>query len=124
MVGRFLMYATIAALAVFVLSSYVLLQHGGGSIAAVQTVSIQDLTSGSRSFENKPVTTEGVLSYSNEHGEYQIVENEFAVIIKDQDTNNDPVEFDGERVRVSGTFRTSDELGAYIDAHAIERTTP
>lgn len=118
------MYATIVALAVFVLSSYVLLNHGGGSIAAVQTVTVSDLSSGPRSYDHKPVTTEGVLSFSEEHDEYQLVDADFAVIITDEDPNNDPAEFDGDRVRVSGIFLLDDDLGSYIEAHAIERTAP
>ncbi|MCH7483936.1 MAG: hypothetical protein IIA90_02170 [Chloroflexi bacterium] len=120
--GRTLMYAVITALAVFVLSATFLLKHGGESLASVQQVSVHDLTAGPSRFEGKPVTTVGVLGFSEEHDRYKLVdvdEGDFAVIIR-RYTGGDPLDaLVGRRVRVSGVFGFDEGSGAHIDASYV-----
>lgn len=118
--GRTLMYAAIAALAVFVLSATFVLKHGGESVASVQQVSVHDLTTGPSRFEGQPVTTVGTLSFSEEHDRYQIVdEGNFAVIIREYAGEDRLGSLTGVRVRVSGVFGSDRESGVYIDARYI-----
>lgn len=119
--GRALMYAALVALAVFVLSATFILDHGGDSIAAVQTVSVHDLTTTPDSWDGAPISVDGTLGYSEEHDQYQIVdEGNFAVLIREhRETGSLPNLID-KRVRVSGVFGIDDDLGVYIDADAIQ----
>lgn len=118
--GRTLMYAAIAALAVFVLWATFVLKHGGESVASVQQVSVHDLTTGPSRFEGQPVTTVGTLSFSEEHDRYQIVdEGNFAVIIREYVGEELLGGLTGVRVRVSGVFGSDEESGVYIDARYV-----
>jgi hypothetical protein len=116
--GRTLMYGTIVLLAVFVLLSTFILDHGGKSIASVQHVTIRDITTSPAQFEGVPVTTQGTLSFSEEHDHYQLVDPEgIAVLIREYDGDIPLQGILGQEVRVSGEFGSDAELGAYIDAH-------
>lgn len=118
--GRTLMYAAITALAVFLLSATFVLQHGGESIASVRQVSVHDLTNGPSLFEGQHVTTAGLLGFSEEHSDYQLVdEGDFAVIIREYRGGASLDDLLGRRVRVSGVFGISQESGVYIDATFI-----
>ena len=122
--GRFLMYASIAALAVFVFSAYVLLEHGGKSIGADRSHSIHDLSEQYPVFEGTSLTTQGQLSFSEEHDRYQIVdEGNFALIISSYHDTDALAGLVGTRVRVTGTFHNNDELGLHIDAEAVVPVT-
>ncbi len=118
--GRTLMYATITALAVLVLSATFLLKHGGESIASVQHVSVHDLTSGPSHFDGDSVTTVGVLGISEEHDRYELVgDGSFAIIIREY-AGGDPLDdLVGREVRVRGVFGIDQESGVYIDASYI-----
>jgi hypothetical protein len=116
--GRTLMYGTIVLLAVFVLSATFVLEHGGDSIASVQQVSARDLNTNPATFEGTPITTQGTLSFSEEHQLYQIVDPDgYAVVIREY-TGDIPLQgLLGDEVRVSGEIGADSELGVYIDAH-------
>ncbi len=120
--GRTLMYAAITALAALVLSATFLLNHGGESLASVQQVSVHDLTAGPSRFEGRMVSTVGVLSFSDEHDRYQLVdaeEGQFAVIIR-RYTGGDPLDaLVGRGVRVRGVFGIDEGSGVYIDASYV-----
>ncbi len=118
--GRTLMYAAITALAVLVFSATFLLKHGGESLASVQQVSVHDLTTVPSRFEGKPVTTVGVLSFSEEHDRYQLVgDGNFAVIIR-RYTGEDPLDaLVGRTVRVRGVFGFDKGSGVHIDASYV-----
>jgi len=119
--GRALMYAALAGLAVFVLSATFILDHGGESIAAVQSVTVHDLTSSPNSWDGSPVSVDGMFSYGEEHAEYQLVdEGNFAVLIRKHHVSTDLSDLVGQRVRVSGVFGIDDDLGVYIDADAVQ----
>jgi len=118
--GRTLMYAAITALAVVVLSATFFLNHGGESIASVEHVSVHDLTSGPGRFEGKPVSTVGVLGFSEEHDRYQLVgEGNFAVVIREHAGGDSLDGLLGRDVRVRGVFGSDQELGVIIDASYI-----
>ncbi len=118
--GRTLMYAAIAVLALLVLSATFVLKHGGESAASVQQVSVHDLTTSPGAFEGKPVTTVGMLGFSEEHSRYQIVgDGNFAVIIREHADGNSLAGLVGLLVRVSGVFGFDEESGVYIDADFV-----
>ena len=64
--GRTLMYATILVLAVFVLSSYAVLEHGGESLGQIKTLSVRDLNAQAPVYNGAKVIVNGVLQYNNE----------------------------------------------------------
>ncbi len=118
--GRTLMYASITALAVLVLSATFVLKHGGESIASVQHVSVHDLTSGPSHFDGDSVTTVGVLGISEEHHRYELIgDGSFAVIIRDYEGESRLDRLVGREVRVRGVFGIDQESGVYIDASYI-----
>ena len=116
--GRTLMYGTIVLLAVFVLLATFILEHGGESIASVQHVTIRDVNNSPAQFEGLAVTTQGTLSFSEEHEHYQLVDGEgFALLIREYDGDIPLQGLLNAEVRVSGEFHSNAELGVYIDAH-------
>ncbi len=120
--GRTLMYSAITALAVLVLSATFLLNHGGESLASVQQVSVHDLTTGPTRFEGRTVSTVGVLSFSDEHDRYQLIdadEGKFAVIIRRYTGGDSLEDLAGRTVRVRGVFGSDEDSGVYIDASYI-----
>jgi hypothetical protein len=115
------MYVVIGLLALFVLSSAFILEHGGSSLGAVQTVTIHDLTLTAPNYQGSPVTTEGTLTYSDEHDRYQLSDDgNFAIIIRHYSDEDDLAEWVGQRVRISGIFGYEKDFGVYIDAEAAE----
>jgi hypothetical protein len=114
--GRLVMYLTIVLLAVFVATSYGLMEHGGGSISANRDVQIANL---GPAHDGTDIVTEGELSYSWEHRRYQVVDAGEALIISSYHDEQALNELRGVRVQVSGTFHTGGELGYHIDANAV-----
>lgn len=119
--GRAFLYLFIVALALFVLASYTLIKNGGGHpIAAVQQVSVHDLTTQAPLYEGHTVVTTGRLSFSDEHERFQLVDDaNFAVVIKDYPDQAQLEALKDSRVKVSGTFGYEKDLGVYIEADAI-----
>jgi len=118
--GRFLMYFTIGVLAGFVLVASLLLQHGGGSTAAISQVSVHDLGASPPQYKGKVVTTEGVLSLSPAHNLYQIVDGtSLAIVIRAYPPAADLQSLSGKRVRVTGRFDFDETNGIYLDAELI-----
>jgi hypothetical protein len=132
--GRFLMYAALGGLAFFVMSTVVLLEHGGGSIAAppdrggpVATsagplgITLHDLTMEAYAHRGRTIVTEGVLSYSTEHDRYQVFDDSnYALVIRDYARSEELSALAGQRVRVTGTFGHDRETGVYVDATSVE----
>jgi hypothetical protein len=116
------MYGSLVALAVFVLSATFILDHGGESIAAVQSVTVHDLTMSPNNWDGSPISVDGTLGYSEEHDEYQLVDEEasYAVLVRKHHVSTALAELVGKQVRVSGVFGIDDDLGVYIDADAIQ----
>jgi hypothetical protein len=122
--GRFLLYLFIVVLALFVLASYTLIQNGGGHpIAAVQQVSVHDLTTQAPLYEGHTIVTTGRLSFSDEHGRYQLVDDaNFAVVIKDFPDEQLELLKD-MNVKVSGMFGYERDLGVFIEADVVTPVT-
>lgn len=118
--GRFLMYCTIGVLAVFVLVASLLLEHGGGSTAAISQVSVHDLGLAPPLYQGKVVTTEGLLNFSPAHNLYQIVDGtSLAIVIRTYPPADDLQSLSGKRVRVTGRFDFDETNGIYLDAELI-----
>ncbi|MEX0683633.1 MAG: hypothetical protein WD904_12970 [Dehalococcoidia bacterium] len=118
--GRAFMYAALVALAVFVLSATFVLEHGGASIAAVQHILIHDLTTSPEAYEGTPITTEGTLTFSDEHDRHQLVgDGNLAVIIREYHGKFDLADLEGREVEISGQFGIDDDFGVYIDADFV-----
>ncbi len=119
--GRFLMYTTLLVLALFVASSYLILEHGGGTIAAVQDVTVHDLTLRPTSYDGQPVTTSGTLNHNEDLGLWELIEEDanFAVVIRNFEDETLLESLDGKRVRVHGVFGSDTEIGTYINADSV-----
>ncbi|TMB99097.1 MAG: hypothetical protein E6J42_04205 [Chloroflexi bacterium] len=117
--GRFLMYAVIGALALFVLSAGLLLEHGGGSSVAVADVTLHDLRLRPEVYKGQKVVLPGTLRYSSEVHHYQVVDGEQqTVVISGYDeTQLRPLE--GKTVEVAGRFDFDTDTGIYIDADTV-----
>jgi len=118
--GRFLMYFTIGALAVFVLVASLLLQHGGGSTAAISQVSVHDLGLTPPLYRGKVVTTEGLLNFNPDRSRYEITDGtSLAIMIRTSPPAADLESLSGKRVRVTGRFDFDETSGIYMDADVI-----
>lgn len=120
-IGRALMYGLILGLAMFVAATYFLIDTGGGTPGATaREVSVHDLTQSADTFNGDDVTTTGVLSFSEEHGSYQITDNgNFAVIIRGYSDEQILASLVKKTVRVTGKFGFDSESGTYIEAAAV-----
>ncbi len=117
--GRFFMYATIGALAFFVLSATFVIESGGGFTAAVSQVSVHNLRTSPQSFRDRQVTTQGTLRFAKETARFEIVdeENQAVLILKyDSDRLR---ELQNRKVSVAGRFGFDAELGIYIEADIV-----
>jgi hypothetical protein len=127
MMGRFLMYATIALLAVFVLASYTMLEHGGEGLGQVQTLTVERLTNpaSANAYNGSQVRVEGTLVFNNDAREYELT----------GDRANYPVGIRGfddgllkgfvdKTVVVSGKFVYHNAEGTYIEGASIHEATP
>jgi hypothetical protein len=119
-VGRALMYAALVALVTFVLSTYFLLEHGGGNIAAVQEVSLHGLTLTPHNYEGEVVSTSGKLVHNDNLNVYVISapDENYPVLIR---KFNERVlaSLVGQNVTVSGLFGFQNGVGVYIDADSV-----
>ncbi len=121
--GRFLMYCAIGGLAFFVLTAALLLEHGGGSTASINQVSVHDLGLSPPLYRGKVVTTEGLLTFSEAHNLYQIVDGtSLAIIIRTYAHPEELKSLSGKRVRVTGRFDFDETNGIYLDADAVQPT--
>lgn len=118
--GRAIMYGTLVALALFVLSATFLLQHGGGATPAVAHVGLRELRSSPKLFQGNIVTTEGVLKLDGETAAYQVSDdNSLFIVIRAYAGSEDLTALLGWRVKVTGRFGLDDEHGVFIDADVI-----
>ena len=83
MIARVVTYAVIALLALFVLATTFVLDHGGGSATptADGAITIHDLSLTHDLYFGKTVTTEGTLGFSEETKQYQLVDDGQAIVI-------------------------------------------
>ena len=117
--GRFFMYATIGALAFFVLSATFVIDSGGGSTAAVAQVSVHNLRASPETYRGRHVTTEGTLRFAQETARFALVDDENqAVAILKYDSHK-LRELQDRKVSVAGRFGFDAEIGIYIEADTV-----
>lgn len=117
--GRFLMYATITLLAVFVLSATFVLDHGGGSTAAVVEVSVHDLLMTPERFRGDEVTTEGVLRFDSTTDGYLITADGQGIIVRFAEPELQLLR--DQAVKVTGRFDYERDTGVYLEANVVVR---
>jgi len=122
--GRFVMYAVLVTLAAFVLSTYVLLEHGGESIAAVEAASIHDLSTQPERFANHEVSVQGRMRHNAELDQFEVLDESpgganFALVVRSYHTEDRLPALDGKSVRITGKVGFNSEVGIYIDADTI-----
>jgi hypothetical protein len=116
--GRFLMYATIALLAVFVLSSFTLLKHGNEGLGQVKTYSAHDLPL-NPAYDGASVTVDGELIYNNDLDVYELTDDSAIAPTAITGLSDGELEpFAGKRVRINGEFIYSSS-DPHLEAHAI-----
>lgn len=115
--GRLVLYTVIAALALFLLGTSLLLDHGGGFTAAAAEVSVHDLLTMPERYRGRDVTTEGVLKADLASGGYILTADGLGVIIR----YNKPglAALNDVAVRVTGRFDWERDVGVYIQAAVI-----
>ena len=119
LMGRFLVYACILVLAVFVLAAAFLLQTGGKSSSGAMAVSVHDLSVAPQAHAEERVTTTGVLRFLHEPDDHFIVTADgLGVIVRDYDEGALRA-LDGRAVTVTGRFGFDAETGTYIDAENV-----
>jgi len=117
--GRFFMYATIGALAFFVLSATFVIESGGGFTAAVSPVSVHNLRTSPENYRGRHITTEGTLRFTQETARFALVDDENqAVVILKYDSEQLRALQD-QKVSVAGRFGFDAELGIYIEADIV-----
>jgi hypothetical protein len=117
--GRVLLYGVIALLAVFVLGSTFLLDHGGGSTSAHQPVSVHDLRLLPEAYRGHTVTTEGDLHFSPELNQFEVVDSERQAIAVRGYGQNRLQDMVGKTVIVTGRFEIDADAGIYIEIESI-----
>ena len=122
MIARVVTYTIIALLAVFVLSTTFVLDHGGGSATPETgdgTVSIHDLSLEPERHEGDIVTTQGTLGFVDETKQYHLVDEGSAVVITEYELEALHALKD-QRVSVTGRFDIDPNTGIFIDADTIQ----
>jgi hypothetical protein len=119
-VGRALMYTALVALTTFVLSAYFLLEHGGGKIAAVQEVSLHNLTLSPHNYEGEVVSTRGRLVHNDDLNVYEIgaPDENYPVVIRTLDERV-LASLVGQEVIVTGLCGFESGVGVYIEADSV-----
>ena len=116
--GRFLMYACLLVLAVFVLSAAFLLQSGGGTSSATMPVSVHDLSVAPQDHDDERVSTTGVLRFLHEPDDHFAVTADGLAIVLRGYAEEALRAMAGQEVTVTGRFGF-DEDGTYIDAESV-----
>ena len=124
--GRTLMYTTIALLAIFVLSSYVLLKHGGEGLSQVKTLSIHELTAQASAYDGANVTVNGVVAYNNDLKTFELTAPDQNYPLPLSGLSDDQLaQFEGKTVTVAGKFVYESNKGTHIEVGSVhEVTTP
>ena len=126
--GRFLMYATIAVLAVFVLSSFTLLKHGSEGLSQVRTLSAHDLTAKATLYKDATVTVDGVLIYDGQLQTYELTDADANYPTPLRGLSDDAfLPLVGKQVRINGTLVIEEGNGIHVDVDSIRlvnETTP
>ena len=119
--GRFLVYACILVLAVFVLAAAFLLQASGKSSSGAMPISVHDLSVAPQAHAEERVATTGVLRFLHEPDDHFVVTADgLGVIVRFDEATLRPL--DGLTVRVTGRFGYDADTGTYIDAQSVAAT--
>jgi len=118
--GRFLLYACIFVLAVFVLAAALLLQAGGGASSAATPVSVHDLSVAPQDHDDERVATSGVLRFLHEPQDHFVLTADgLGIVIRGYD-EGELRALEGHRVTVTGRFGVDEHDDAYIDAESVQ----
>ena len=115
--GRFLVYLSITALALFVLAAVFLFQTGGGSSSAATSVSVHDLSVAPEDHAEERVATTGVLRFLHEPDDHFVVTADGLGVIVRGYAEEALRALDGQTV--TGRFGFDAETGTYIDAESV-----
>ena len=115
--GRFLVYACILVLAVFVLAAAFLLRTGGESLSAAMPVSVHDLSVAPQAHAEERVATTGVLRFLHEPDDHFVVTADGLGVIVRGYAEEALRALDGQTV--TGRFGFDAETGTYIDAESV-----
>lgn len=121
--GRFLMYAAILLLAVFVAASYTILNHGSEGLGQVRTLSVHQITTNARAFDGATITVDGVLVHNDQLGLYELTDEDanFPVPVRGL-PDEELAPLLGQSVRVNGKFVFETGEGSHIQADSIRAT--
>jgi hypothetical protein len=116
--GRTLMYTALGALALLILSSTFVLEHGGGTLALEQEASLHDLTTNVDEWRGRSVSTTGTLYRNDALAQYQISDGDqnFPVVVR---WNGGMKSLVGKKVTVLGKFSDEPGIGPVIDARTV-----
>lgn len=115
--GRTLMYLVIGALGVLVLSATFILDHGGGSTAAVSEVSVHDLMMAPERYRGDEVTTEGVLKFDSATDGYLVTAEGQGIIVRFAEVELRLLR--DQAVSITGRFDYERDVGVYIEANVV-----
>ncbi len=115
--GRAILYAVIAVLALFVLSTSVILQHGGGYTAGATETTVHDLLMVPERYRGHEVTAEGTLKFDSTTGGYMLAADGQGVLVRY--SGGSLSAFAESLVRVSGRFDWEPGTGVFIEASIV-----
>jgi hypothetical protein len=115
--GRAVLYTVIALLALFVLSTSVVLEHGGGYTAGAAETTVHDLLMEPERYRGHEVTAEGTLKFDATTGGYMLAADGQGVLVRY--SRGSLAAFAETLVRVSGRFDWEPGTGVFIQASVI-----
>lgn len=113
------MYAVIAALGIFVLTATFLIDSGDRTTATVGEITVADLLLTPEKYEDKEISTRGLLTFDEESGQYSVGDNQLQIRITYEPGGID--DFIDQDVRVIGRLDFDSE-GVFIDADRVRPT--
>ena len=123
--GRFLMYTTIALLAVCVLSSFLILKHGSEGLGQVQGLTVDKLTSpaSANAYNGATVSVTGTLVYNNDLKTFELTGKGSNYPLPIQGLADDVLApLNNQDVTVSGKFVYEQDKGTHLEAKTIHLT--
>jgi hypothetical protein len=120
-IARVVTYVIIAGLALFVLATTFVLNHGGSRATPEDEspISIHDLSLEPDKYKGDTVVTEGTLGFADETKQYQIVSEGVAVVITGYEMEA-LRSLEGQVVLVTGRFDFDPTTGTFIDADLVQ----
>ncbi len=115
--GRAVLYTVITILALFVLSTGVILEHGGGYTAGATETTVHDLLMVPERYRGHDVSVEGTLKFDADTGGHILVADGQGVLVRY--SRGGLSAFVETLVRVSGRFDWEPGTGVFIEASVI-----